>query len=240
MVGSVARGRGSIVPVVVSGKIAYIQLKDVALSNMAQEALERSGEQSRQLEHLVEENIQDSTFSYDLTENNFVILGPALISPGSTLEELNDRDNVNAQNLTQWSLSIEHRPVISPFSFNVGLSYLSLSQSNYEIQSLTGHGTFNYNLFTLPFLSVGPMTGIFLSGDFRFRTEELSTRGALIGYKIGAQARVAPRQKLGAAFEAGLQYLSPIGTKAVGDGVTGIELDRIGGAFVSAALVYRL
>jgi hypothetical protein len=240
MVGSIARGRGSIVPVVVSGKIAYIQVKDVALSNMAQEALERTGEQSRQLEHIVEEDVYESTFSYDLTQNNYIILGPALLTPGSALEQLNDQDNVNNQNLSQWSLSIEHRPIISDYSFNVGLSYISLSQSNFDLQSLTAHATFNYNSLTLPFLTIGPMAGFYLSGDFRFRTEDTATRGALLGYKIGGQARIAPRQKFGAAFEGGLQYLSPLGTKPVGGTEEVVDLNKIGGLYISASLVYRL
>jgi hypothetical protein len=240
MVGSVARGRGTVVPVVVAGKIAYIQVKDVALSNSAQQELERSGEQSRQLEHIVEENVYHSTFNYDLTENNFIIFGPAILSPGTALEQLNDVDNTASQNLSQWSLSIEHRPILSPFSFNVGLSYFSLSQSNFQLQSLSGHGTFNYNLIRLPYLNIGPMAGLYLSGDFRFKTTELATRGGLVGYKIGGQARLAPRQKIGAAFEAGLQYLIPIGTKPVGGSEEIIDLNKIGGLFISAALVYRL
>lgn len=239
MVGTVARNRGTVLPIVVAGKVAYIQMRDVTLSDQYAEALDGQQQGPRELEHMVEEFTDDSKFQYDFTENNYVILGQTIVAPGSTLDSINQDENLETKNFTNWTLTFEHRPIISRYSFGVGLTYFSLDQGAYRVQSLSAEGHIYYSLLRFRFISLEALGGLSLSGDFRFSDEFDQQRGGLFGYHLGAQVRLAPRSKLGGVAQVGLKSLRPIGIEEVYSD-SPRELSSFGGVYFFAGLAYKL
>lgn len=234
LVGSQARGQGNIVPVVVSGRIAYIQLKDVTLSNQVGEAI-TSGEQRRELEHPVEAEFE-GTEKYDFTKNNYLSVGLAQAQT-SSLSDILLSDSVN---FTELFIDIDHRPLASRYSFGVGLVYLNITEEEFFIKSLRAHGNLYYRFFRTRFLTLHAMAGLSISGDLRIRIEDQQASSEMAGYQLGAQARLAPRQRIGATLTLGLNSLHPLGLSDINTFSNRYEIGKIAGPFIKAGLVYRL
>jgi hypothetical protein len=234
LVGSQARARGSVVPVVVSGRIAYVQLKDVTLSNQLGDSLTNS-DQQRELEHLVEAKFED-TDRYSFAENNYFSVG---LGSGTT-SSFSNTFGIDNASFTELSLEVDHRPIISRYSVGVGLVYLSLREDELAIRSIRAHVNGYYSLFRMSLISAHLMAGFSLSGDLRVQLEDEVTSSGMLGLQGGAQLRILPRSRFGITLTGGYNNLFPLGFKDLNTESGTYQMGSFGGPFVRAGLVFRI
>lgn len=240
MVGSTVRQNGLIVPVIVAGRVAYIQTKDITLSQtdlvIGQKPLG-----PKLSEHEVDipmEEIKD-----DLKENNFFSFQVGQYSGGSQLDQISDAAGVENSSITTFRVMFEHRPEIYRYFWDVGFGLYTLSNDEFSLQALTLEGNISYSLLQTEFLTVQALAGALFSGDFRLTRESLNeqSRGAAFGYQLGATVKLATRQKWGLMGSATLQTMLPQEIETVGyvleDGST--QLSKLQSLHLSVGLVYK-
>lgn len=240
MVGTTPRQNGMIVPVVVAGRVAYIQTKDITLSNTDLVA-GQAPQGPKVTEHEVDlpmEEIKD-----DLKENNFLSLQLGQFFGGTQLEQLSEAAGVENTAITSYRIMFEHRPVIHRYFWDVGFGLYSLTNEEFSLQALSIEGNFYYSLFQSRFLTVQGFAGALFSGDFRITRESINeqSRGAAFGYQFGGTVKVATRQKWGFMGTAALQSILPQEIETVGyvleDGST--QLTKLQSVHLSLGLVYK-
>lgn len=238
-VGSQARRGGAILPIVVAGRIAYIRTQDVSVSNNPS-ALGSSPQGPKLREHQIA--LPMGEVEDDLKENNFLVLSLGQYQGGGDLSDLNEGFGLDDSALTSITAMFEHRPVIYDFSWDVGIGYYSMSNEAYDLQTLTLEGNIYYSLLKTGFIDFQAYGGFTLSGDIRLTSETLprEERGSMWGYQFGAAAKIAPRQKWGFVFKAGIQRFNPTNLGDLKTSFTeGGSVGKIQGPHLSAGIAYK-
>lgn len=230
-------GIGDIYAVIVSGRVAYIQAKDLSVSNEI--VSETSGHQKIN-EHNVDELFKDDIDK--LTENNFLTLSYGNMGLGGQWEEVSSLYNETLQDATVISFALEHRPPTRPISFSFGLSYLKNQQEAIAVKALTIDGHLFYSLLfnsTFSVDLVGQLTG---SGDIQFTdpNSEEYARGLALGVGLGGQVRLFPTSKWG--LFAGLKMMKLKVYEAEGFKVNSEEvaISSIEGVHLYLGVSYKL
>lgn len=238
-VGSQARRGGAILPIVVAGRIAYIRTQDVAISNDPS-ALGATPQGPKLREHQID--LPMGEVEDDLKENNHLVLHLGQYFGRGDLSDLNEGLGVDDSAITSFTAMFEHRPVIHDFSWDVGLGHYNMSNEIYNIQTLTLEGNVYYSLFETGLVDFQAFAGLALSGDIRLSSKSLSLeeRGAMWGYRFGAAAKIAPRQKWGFVVKSGIQRFNPTNLGDLQTSSTeGSSVGKIQGLHLSAGIAYK-
>ena len=193
-VGEVSRKRGTLLPIVVSGRIAYIKREDLSVQDALVNTLIGKGYTEHEL--VIKEEKEDK-----LTENNFFVFTYNMFDPGPQWEEMTSTlNNDQTKTLTNFNFLFEHHPEIYNSFFGVGAGYYTLKTEDFAFSSITAEFTLGYTLFK-------PMTQAFIDlyGGFSFsRVASVEVKdsvndheGNMYGYHLGLQTRIFPREEYG-------------------------------------------
>ena len=205
-VGEVKRRHGTILPVVVSGRVAYIQVKDL---NLEKEFIENSTRTVRDHEIDRDEIEKDS---WD--ENNFVIFNYSQMESGNSWDELtNEFGGQNSNSLSSWEILFEHRPLFGNLSWGIGAHYKNIENEVIGFKTLSVSGHLDYSLYRGDFVMIDLNVALSASGDARLKTFKNASeyKGALFGTSFGGKAKLFSRSKLGIVVGANFTNLSPSG-----------------------------
>ncbi len=236
-VGEVERKDGTVLPIVISGRIAYIQIKDISIKSFNEE---EGYKNPKITEHDVALTFQ--TDQDKLSENNFASLSLGSFSGGNEWKSISDSSNDDVSNFKIFSLHMEHRNPIQRVSWGFGLSYISVTQSELKAKTLTIDGNLYYALFHFHYLTIEGFGGLSFSGDFQLiqGDDVQKTKGIAYGYNFGGIARVLPYSKLG--FFAGvalkkliIKDLEPIEDANEND----VYLNSLSGVNIFAGVSYK-
>ncbi|TDJ07192.1 MAG: hypothetical protein E2O68_03935 [Deltaproteobacteria bacterium] len=183
-VGDVKRQQGSVLPVIISGRIAYIEIKNLALPES------KSLEEKGHISHIEEEErpweeiwLSDSHLRVDV----------AFVAPGSEWDQLTASIGNSSGLMVTIPVMWELRPLDWRWNFDIGMSVNTLS-SGQDISMLALGGEFwaQYLLIKSKKFSLDLRGGYLLSlGGVKIRyswTGE-TNNGSYWGYVLGAQAR---------------------------------------------------
>ena len=194
-VGEVEKRDGTILPVVVSGRIAYVQIKDLSV----QDNLDSAGITTPKItQHDVELTFQ--TDQDKLSENNFFTASIGRAGAGEDWQTYSEEFGEESSAFSVISLQMEHRNPQKTISWGFGLTYFSSSMEDIQAKSLAVEANLYYSLFNFRYISLSAFGGLLFSGDFQVTQGggEQNANGVLYGYSIGGIARILPHAKFGA------------------------------------------
>jgi hypothetical protein len=183
-VGDKKRKLGTVLPVIVSGRIAYIEVKNLALPES--KALEDKGH----ISHIVEE---EKPWQEIWLSDSHLVVDLALVDPGSEWDLLTSSIGNSSGLMVTVPIMWELRPLDWNWQFDIGMSVSTLN-SGQDISMLTLGGEFwaQYSLLRTKKFSLDLRGGYLLSlGGVKVRyswTGE-TNNGSYWGYVLGTQAR---------------------------------------------------
>ncbi len=230
-VGDNSLKKGTIVPLVVSGKIAYIKADDITFT-LSGSKLEHTPEVTN---HDVETIFKND--AQKLRENSYFSMDYSIFSAGSEWQDFNiAQANEDAPSLNRVDLSIEHRDPKGRHGFKFSLGYLFGSSSFSSIRSIYGELQYQYRLINRTSFSLEAYGGLILTGDFEQSNYSEKSAGAAWGYDIGGRLRIAPFSRIGFYGQAGLIGMS----SSAMDELSTDVVDSIGGVLIGAGVSFRL
>ncbi|RLA65868.1 MAG: hypothetical protein DRQ88_04205 [Epsilonproteobacteria bacterium] len=182
-VGEVKRKQGAVLPVIISGRVAYIEVKNLALPES------KSKDEKGHISHIIEE---EKDWKKVWLSNSRLVVDVALTDPGNEWNELVSSVG-NAQNLMiTVPILWEIRPLDSRWMFNLGMSVSNLSSQDISMLTLGGEFWAQFSLFDSYSFSLDLRGGYLLSTGgvkIRYSYTNETDNGSYWGYLIGAQAR---------------------------------------------------
>ena len=228
--------RNTIVGLIVAGRVAYVQTKDLQF--------ESDGNVFADNPKIKEHNV-DVLFTTDedkLTENNYFVFEYSLIDGGVELDQLNqDLGLEEVVDLSSYQFKIEHRSPKKKYGFSFGLSWITAKSEAVEVKTLSGDAEYQRRLFQTEFLSLEAYAGLSLSGDIQFKTrfDEVS-KGIFLGYSAGGRVRIFPFSQYGFYASAGIKKLSPKSTDPLTTPSGETTIGSLGGVQLAAGFHYKL
>lgn len=207
LVGEIAQERGTVLPVVVAGKIAYVRLVDI---NVIEDEGILVGNEKKVREHTVADSLADNHIER-MTGDSFVVASLNTFAMGDEWDQINEEiGNDTGQAATGFNVMFEYRPIDERYSFSIGLGYYSAKSNEAEFRMATAEGNYYYSPVKFGLVSVELFGGLLFSGDARMQlsSESAESRGTMYGYQLGVQGRLLPKYKFGAAFGVALRNLS--------------------------------
>ncbi|WP_372654670.1 hypothetical protein [Halobacteriovorax sp.] len=236
-VGEVEKRDGTILPVIVAGRVAYIQVKDIAVLD----SLNEGGINTPKItEHDVELTFQ--TDQDKLSENNYFTVSLGQASAGEAWQEYSSEFGEESTTFSVLALQMEHRAPMKTISWGFGLTYFSASNEDLSAKSLAIEANLYYSIFNFKYMSISAFGGLLFSGDFQVSQGDgvQKSNGVLYGYSFGGIARILPYSKLGAFGGLSVRTikvteLEPIET----DSGAEISIESLSGVSVFAGLSYK-
>ncbi|OFZ26811.1 MAG: hypothetical protein A2381_06630 [Bdellovibrionales bacterium RIFOXYB1_FULL_37_110] len=212
VVGEVPRKYGTLLPVLIAGRVGWIQIKDIQFVEIA----------DTDSENMLEHDIIALEKSDNLGINNHIGLVHNVLVFGNEWEELSYAigDEVGLRPFYM-TLYFDHRPPSLRYSFGVGLSYLYLEQEHLvlsapmlELKGLWSAIKYKYFNFNLSL-------GAFFSGAFKVDStynpldEDYDNTGEMYGINYGVEFKYFPYSTFslinGLSFQRGIiSGLAPI------------------------------
>lgn len=206
LVGDVKKRRGTILPVVVSGRVAYVKVEDIRLDS----DLLPEQNRKRLREHVVADEL-DGGNSFKITGDRFLVLSYNQFGLGDQWEKLSSLSGQETLLSTARgaNLFFEYRPNGFDMSGALGLGFYFLSNGELTFKMATVEGNVHYKLAQWKSIFFEVTGGGLFSGDLRIRTSELldETKGSMVGYQVGVQAKYLPDRTLGFSAGANLRRL---------------------------------
>ncbi len=207
LVGEVPQERGTVLPVVVAGKIAYVRLVDI---NVVEEEGLLLGNQKKVREHAVADSLEFNHIDR-LNGDSFVVASLNTFSMGDEWDQINEEvGGETGQSATGINVMFEYRPIDQRYSFNLGVGYYTAGTDDTRFRLATIEGNYFYSPIKFGLVSMELFGGLLFSGDARIQlsSEAAEARGTMYGYQLGVQGRLLPKYKFGAAFGVALRNLS--------------------------------
>lgn len=198
-VGEVKRNRGEVVPIVVNRRIAYVKVSDLAIEGDVLQELQGS----RTVQDFYDPEAEEKKFD-PLTENNFLHFHYGVLTPKESSLTVMEAVGETPTNSSQMGLFVEHRHPLKNNAWGFGAKIFSTQSESIRYRTILLEGKYQWILFRLASLAVGPYAGIMGTGDYRIDVNEIgSYRGAMYGGFIGAEARLFSDKKI--SFSLGVQ-----------------------------------
>jgi len=202
-VGSVARNHGSVLPIIVSGKVCWISIRDLSLDWV--EGLNKEEDYNgapRVTEHEVliadeEEFINQD----DLKKNNTLVFGAEQFTFNRIIGEDYDAEgNFDPVQGYAVHIAVEHRPPTKMINWGVGFGLYNHQGTNQGINWPTLDGRVFFVPVANEVLAFDLLAGIHLSGYLRMKFrlpdgQERESSGSALGFSGGAQFRLFPFAK---------------------------------------------
>jgi len=189
VVGEVPRKYGTLLPILIAGRVAWIQIKDIQFVEIA----------DSDSENMLEHDVIALEKSDNLGINNHIGLVNNVFIFSKEWEELSYAigDEVGLRPFYM-TVYFDHRPPNLRYSFGIGLSYLYLKQDNLvlsapllELKGLWSAIKYKYFNFDLTF-------GAFFSGAFKVDStynpldEDYDDTGEMYGINYGIEFKYLP------------------------------------------------
>lgn len=207
LVGEVVQKRGTVLPVVVAGKLAYIRLVDI---NVIEDDGILPGSEKKVREHTVADSLESNQIER-LTGDSFVVASLNTFSMGEEWDSLAELKNLETGTSAQGlNVMFEYRPTSERFSFSIGLGYYTATLEELRFRMVTVEGNYYYSPIKFGLVSMELFGGLLFSGDARIQLGANSeeSRGTMYGYQIGVQGRLLPKYKFGAVAGLALRDMS--------------------------------
>ncbi len=235
-VGAISRKNGTVLPIIVTGKIAYIQVKDVYLKEFKVSDTKKISEHKYY-------DVDEKKVSDNLKENNHISLAIHQINSGADWQKFSNDQGKSGKDLTAYLLMFEHRSPSMKYHWGGGLGFYNISEENFYFKTLTVEFVTHFipistSIFTLDFGG-----GLLFSGDARIKISgtEVETRGPLYGNQFSAQAKIFPHSKF--SFLGGVEirkmYLDGFKKIPTTDPNKTAEIKTIGGIGYYLGIAYR-
>lgn len=198
------------VPIIISGRIAYIHVEDLNLLDpiLDKDQKEKQSNGSRAHEMALDDD-ESSQNEDHLFKDNHLLFQTGTFAPRADWEKLSSQMGTSELSVSPfYRLLVEHRPPNLPYSFSVGLGYYSAEEENNLFKMITGELGFSYLPFNNALFSLGPTLTLFYSGNFAvsLRGDEQSPYdGIAYGAHYGFKGVLFPHSRL--SFEAGYSYI---------------------------------
>ncbi len=235
-VGEKARMKGTLVPVIVSGRVAYIQSKDI-----------RYVEEEKQVysPKITEHNINNDEFKVNdsLKDNNHLVIQGGQFSLGENWENISTAAGDSSFSaMTYYSIMLEHRSPIKSYGFGLGGSLYRVSQESIEAAALSIDGQIYYSPIKFSWVSIDLLLGGMISLDTRVKVTGVAgtSKGSFYGWHFGTQARIFPEKKIGFVAGFGIKRITVSSIKSIilADN-SEVSLDLLSGAHAYGGLSYR-
>lgn len=202
IVGSNPLKQGLIYSVVLTGRIAYIQAKDIHIS--------KEGDENKKVtEHNVAiiEGVEEELYSI----NNHSTLIMASMNMGDEWTNIMQTmgDESSESSLPYWRLLFEHRDPRFKANWSLGMDFMGKEQGPVKLSAWGFEGNANYSPLRTNFFTTDFFFGILgfptlkITNSLALDQEQM---GKMWGYQYGVQARLFPYSQWGAV--AGLMYTS--------------------------------
>lgn len=235
-VGEKARMKGTLVPIVVSGRVAYIQTKDIRYVE---------DEERTYSPKITEHNIDNEVFYVDdsLKDNNHIVIQGGQFSLGENWSNISTAaGDESVTSMTYYSIMLEHRSPLKSYGFGFGGSFYRVSQQSVEAAALSLDGQFYYSPLKFSWVSIDLLVGGMLSFDTRVKITGVSgaTKGTFYGWRFGPQARIFPEKKIGFVVGFGYKRITVSSLKRIIlDDNSEVSLDLLSGAHAYGGMSYR-
>lgn len=235
-VGDKARMKGTLVPVVVSGRIAYVQVNDLRFVEDDSQTYSPK---------VTEHNIDNDQFRIhdSLKENNHLVLQMGQFALGDNWDNVsNSAGDESASSMTYYNLMLEHRSPIKSYGFGLGGSYYTLTQDNIQAAALSFDAQIYWSPLKFSWISIDLLLGGVLSFDTRIKVTNIegSSKGNFYGWYFGPQARIFPEKKIGFVVGVGYKRIVVSGIKEIiFTDNTEAALDLLTGVNAYGGLSYR-
>lgn len=207
-VGEVSRKGGDILPLIVSGKIAYIKVADIS-------SLEGKKEKSLTRYYDADKDIIDyeaiKKIKKDLTKNNFLNTSYGFFEPGTEWHTLaSTTGSLAEEKIKTIDLIFEHKDPKKRLSWGIGLSLYSLSQETVKTLTLGTEIPLYYNLFHYKRYAFDALLGLSISTGVQVRIFDQtgSYKGLHYGGRLGSRIRLPLTQNWGTFFTVAYRYLN--------------------------------
>ena len=251
LVGEVSRGIGQVLPIVVSGKLAYIQKEDLYLEkDQGLENKERKKFFERKIsEHKLDykEKVKDFIF-FNINFGGFSINESAYLIETSTEESQSEGELITGGSGSNIKLMVEYRSPSQWLGWNLSFSRFSHSvDSDYEFETYTGELNGVAHVVRTPIISGGPFFGMVFSADAKEKLSggQFQSDGTMYGLQYGLQANILPYAKIGAVltysvYNFKFSNMSPI-TFEDPFGISSYSqtLQKHSGSYISFGLSYK-
>jgi hypothetical protein len=235
-VGEKARMKGTLVTIVVSGRVAYVQSKDLRYVK---------DENKTYSPKITEHNIDNDIFKVDdsLKNNNHLVIQGGQFSLGDNWSNVSTAaGDSSVSAMTYYSVMLEHRSPLKSYGFGLGGSFYKVTQQNVEAAALSLDGQFYYSPIKFSWVSIDLLFGGMLSFDTRVKVSEVTgvTKGTFYGWRFGPQARIFPEKKIGFVVGFGYKRITVSSVKRIvlADN-TEVSLDLLSGTHAYGGMSYR-
>ena len=241
-VGAPLEKNPDIVPVMISGRIAYVHIQDIRYVSQEDEELEKRRGAPR--EHRIDEEFL--TIEDKLTENNYFSFSLGSLAVGDDVKNFfYNVDGVEKNNATRFSVDFMHRNPQMRFSFGFGIEYFTLSSPNADFSSLLFAPQFAYSVFKFKkvnfelYANVNLGAGNTINVENNFATEP---RGWFFGGEVGVRAMLPISSKWSATGTLGIKKLKGFDITNIqyGEGDTSSDINSAGGSTFTLGLSYQL
>jgi len=198
IVGDVARKNGTVLPIVVTGRVAWVKVEDLALNteelkNVTTSRFKVSQEQFKKAEEKFDDN---------LFENNYAQFSFGSFSVDNSYKEFNEITGYTAgDTATALRFHVFHRPPFKKSIWSIGGGYYSQSEDEYEWETITIEAKYGYSILRTDAFSLDVFAGVLIGGDFRYSRQEdgetVADNGSTFGYMYGGQLKLFTWSKFG-------------------------------------------
>lgn len=206
MVGSVARRSGTVLPIAISGRIAWIDIDDLSFDPV----LNFEPFSAQYSEHNIETQFQTAMDKLTANIHFAVSYGTTELSDG-WLDFMEDVGSTAAsKSIEQFRLTFEYRPPDGWYHWGVGLNYLSTPNHRGQLQYRGLYGEFFVSriLLRTSLISLEAQANLLLSGSTEFVVNTIDVfftdKKPSWGYRFGGGAKLFPFSKIG--FFGGIYY----------------------------------
>lgn len=241
-VGAPLEKNPDIVPVMISGRIAYVHIQDIRYVSEEDEELEKR--RGAPKEHRIDDEFL--TIEDKLTENNHFSFGFGSLAIGEDAKAFFlNVDGSEKSNATRFAAEFMHRNPQRRFSFGIGAEYFTISSANAEISSLLLTPQVAYSLIKFKkvnfetYCAVNIGAGNTIRVDNNFANEP---RGWFFGGEIGVRGMIPFSHRWSATGSLGLKKLKAFDISNIqyGEGETTGSINSLGGSTFLLGLSYQL
>ncbi len=238
IVGKAINEKNTIVPILISGKIAFVKKKDVTFKYENNRL--RSAPVVREHNDIVEE----ANYTEKILQNTFIRFDYSTFDGGASWKEYTDHlEGTEYSSFTKIAIGLENRTIESNHGFGVALSYISSTNDAATLKTVTFGGDYQYRLFHIyQTISLEGYIGAFFGSDVRIdtnRDEELFA--SLVGFEYGARVRIFPYRKFNFYGKVGFNNYSTFNADpATNSSDKDKEIDGFGGLEINLGLSYKL
>ncbi|EQC46345.1 hypothetical protein [Bacteriovorax sp. Seq25_V] len=228
----------TITPILVAGRIAYVQIKDITF--------ESNGSEISAAPEIKDHDV-DMLFLTDedkLKENNFLTLSLGVSGTGTQWEEFNSslESESEKKNLSTFRLSLEHRTSLKSYGFSIWLGYMNTSTDIAKFEAPLIGGEYQYRLIQTKLISIEGFAGLQFSGGAKITMiDGQISKSVMYGTDLGVRARLFPFSTFGFNASASLFSNKITNMDAIqDDDLNEYTFSSMGGAKIEFGISYKI